>query len=185
MASSSSRKRRKQRNRAKQRQAAASRDPSEEAGSDSNLDRRAREVAQGRKRSRAADVDGPPPAPWGSFPLVELIVLIGIVMMIGGVIADGRTRILLVLTGLGLASLAGLELAVREHLAGYRSHTLMLAAVPGLVTFGALFVAFDDLAPAVRLGSGVAVSALAGFGLMTLFRNRSGGLSFKVARPRR
>ncbi len=38
---------------------------------------------------------------------------------------DGRERIA---AGLAIASLGGLELAIREHVTGYRSHTTMLAA---------------------------------------------------------
>ena len=38
--------------------------------------------------------------------------------------------------GLVLGSLAGLELSVREHFAGYRSHTLLLAAAVGVATLG-------------------------------------------------
>ena len=38
---------------------------------------------------------------------------------------------MLIGTGLALGSLAGLELSIREHFAGYRSHTLLLAGAAG------------------------------------------------------
>ena len=37
------------------------------------------------------------------------------------------------IAGLALASLGGLELAVREHLAGYRSHSSLIAGVAAFV----------------------------------------------------
>ena len=46
----------------------------------------------------------------------------------------------MIAVGLGLASLAGLELSIREHYAAYRSHTLLLSAAVGVPVFGALFV---------------------------------------------
>ena len=47
-----------------------------------------------------------------------------------------------------LCSLAGLELAIREHFAGYRSHTLVLAAVPAVAVLAVLFyLAPEGLAP--------------------------------------
>ena len=35
----------------------------------------------------------------------------------------------MIAAGVALASLAGLELSIREHLAGYRSHSTVLAGV--------------------------------------------------------
>src|SRR5918999_141270 len=67
------------------------------------------------RRRQAADER--PPAPWGSFPLVEIVVLIGIGMLIAGAIVgtDQNRGQALLGTGLVLASLAGLELSIREH----------------------------------------------------------------------
>src|ERR671923_3102787 len=69
-----------------------------------------------------------PPAPWGSFPLSELMILIGVVLIVWGVLSgrDGQDRFI---AGLAVASLGGAELALREHLAGYRSHSTLLAGV--------------------------------------------------------
>ena len=39
---------------------------------------------------RAPALDERPPAPWGSFPLVELVVLVAIVMLLGGFVDPGR-----------------------------------------------------------------------------------------------
>ena len=43
--------------------------------------------------------------------------------------------------GMALASLGGLDTALREHFGGFRSHALMLAAVPAVLVAGVLFFA--------------------------------------------
>ena len=69
-----------------------------------------------------------PQAPWGTFPLTELVVLVAIVLGIAGLVIWGLRGQIMLLAGFALGSLAGLELAVREHFAGYRSHTTLLSA---------------------------------------------------------
>ena len=139
-----------------------------------------------RARRRAPDPEGPPPAPWGSFPLVELAVLVGIVILVVGFFSGGNSQPILILTGLVLCSVAGLELAIREHLAGYRSHTLVLAAVPAVAVLAVLFfLSPAGLPPALRLAIGVAVFGLCAWAFTVVFRNRSGGHSFRLKAPRR
>ena len=125
--------------------------------------------------------DERPPAPWGSFPLVELVVLVGIAMIAGGFIvgldeARGQT---IAGTGLALASLAGLELSVREHFAGFRSHTTLLAAAAAVATLVFLYYVVKLSAPASLAGAAI-VGFTVGMLLLRVFRNRSGGRSFKV-----
>ena len=43
--------------------------------------------------------------------------------------------------GMALASLGGLDTALREHFGGFRSHALMLAALPAVAVAGVLFFA--------------------------------------------
>src|SRR5437764_12961653 len=83
-----------------------------------------------------------PRAPWHPFPLVELCVFVGIVLLVlGGLnVHTGHGRLLLV-CGMALGSLGGLDTAVREHWAGYRSHTTLLAAAPAVVAAAVLFFA--------------------------------------------
>jgi len=119
-----------------------------------------------------------PKAPWHPFPLVELCVLVGIVLIVLGLIrsADRDGRIMLVF-GLVLASLAGLDTAVREHYAGFRSHSTLLAGVPAVLAAGVLFFA---RAPwPVLLVATAAVFAAAFVAFRAAFRRRSGGLSFR------
>jgi hypothetical protein len=94
------------------------------------------------RTARARARDERPRAPWHPFPLVELCVLIGLVLLILGLIRwdDPGGREMLV-GGMVLASLGGLDTALREHFGGFRSHALMLAALPAVATAGVLFFA--------------------------------------------
>jgi hypothetical protein len=76
-----------------------------------------------------------PKTPWHPFPLIELAVFIGLICIVVGFFGRNDTagRTVLAL-GFALGSLGGLDTAVREHFAGYRSHTLVLAAFPTVVT---------------------------------------------------
>ena len=151
--------------------------------------RRPREVApeaqpqpvnQTAARKIAASKDERPPAPWGSFPLVEVCVLIGIVLVIGGFIAGGERGGLAIGVGIGLAGLGGLELAIREHFAGFRSHSTLLAGVPAIATLAILFYAGpESLETAARLGIAAAVFGLCFFAFSTMFK-RKAGVAFKV-----
>ncbi len=138
--------------------------------------------ARPRRGERNID-DERPPAPWGSFPLVELTVLIGIVMLVlGFLVVDGQRGVILVVTGLALASIGGLEVAIREHFAGFRSHTLILAGVPAAVVLALLFYAGPDgLSSGIRALIGLAIYAAAAFALVRIFRSRSGGRSFRFS----
>jgi hypothetical protein len=124
-------------------------------------------------RGVAAAADDRPPAPWGSFPLVEIAVLVGIVMLVIGLITGGDRGTLLVGIGLGLAGLGGLELAIREHFAGFRSHSALLAGVPALAVLALLFYT-ETLSPGARIAVAAVVFAAAAYGLVTMFRRKSG-----------
>jgi hypothetical protein len=94
------------------------------------------------RRTPATGTAEPPRAPWHPFPLTELCVLIGLVLLVWGVIRrdDPAGRVLLV-CGMALGSLAGLETALREHFTGVRSHSSVLAGVPTVLVAGVLFFA--------------------------------------------
>ena len=70
-----------------------------------------------------------PPAPWGSFPLTEMVVLLALVLGVVGFIRfSHQTGKIMVAAAMCLGSLGGLEVSIREHFAGFRSHTTLLAA---------------------------------------------------------
>lgn len=117
---------------------------------------------------------------WAPFPLTELLVLGGLVLMVWGFLeGGGREGNAKLAAGLAIASIAGLELAVREHVTGFRSHSTMLAGVVAVATMVVLglLVGVDTLGP-VLIGAAVAFGA-AFYGLRQLFRRRSGGVAFR------
>lgn len=133
-----------------------------------------------RPRPGRVSADERPPPVWAPFPLTELVTFSGIVLMAWGLISgggqEGNKRLI---TGLVLASLAGLELAVREHVTGYRSHSSLLAGALGIVMIVALGLGAGVRTLGVLLIGGVITFAVAFIGLRRLFRRRSGGLSFR------
>ena len=130
---------------------------------------------------KATPGDELPRAPWGSFPLAELTILAGIVMLGVGVFAGSPTALGV---GVVLACLGGMEVAIREHLAGYRSHTTLLAGAVFVLVVALLYYAAGQLL-AVALGVGAVAFVLAFLALRRAFQRASGGLSFKVGRRRR
>jgi hypothetical protein len=132
-------------------------------------------------RDEARGADERPPAPWGSFPLAELTVLAGIVLLVVGFVGGSLTALAL---GVTLGALGGLEVSVREHFAGYRSHTTMLAGTVFVLVTGALFY-LSGLVLAICLAVGAAAFALSFLALRRAFRRASGGLSFRVGGLRR
>jgi hypothetical protein len=132
------------------------------------------------KPLRTSIDDQRPPAPWGSFPLVEIVVLVALVMLGIGFFGGGDRSPVLLATGLALGSLAGLELSIREHFAGYRSHTLLLAGFVGVAVLAILSYGFPDaLSPVLRIVIALGVALAAGYVLARAFRARAGRM-FKL-----
>jgi hypothetical protein len=128
--------------------------------------------------SRRARMSEAPKAPWSPFPLTELVILLSLVMLALGFLSGGDRRGTFIGVGLVLASLGGGELALREHFAGYRSHTSLLAGLAGFIA-GALAVAAGTPKLTVLI---IAVAVgLATFPLLRrAFKRRSGGLGFRA-----
>jgi hypothetical protein len=117
-----------------------------------------------------------PPAPWGKFPLAELTILAGIILLIVGFISGSPTALGL---GIVLGALGGLEVSIREHFAGYRSHSTLLAGTVFVVVTGGLLY-LSGLVLAICLGVGAVALAAAFLALRAAFRRASGGLSYRV-----
>jgi hypothetical protein len=120
-----------------------------------------------------------PKAPWSPFPLTELVVLLAMALIVGGVLTDGGRRGALLGCGFALVSLAGLELALREHFAGYRSHSTLLAGASAVVVAAPLFL-WTGLPQIALLVVGVGVFVLMMARLRRAFRARSGGVGFRA-----
>jgi hypothetical protein len=132
-----------------------------------------------RAARRRAGADQRPPAPWGDFPLSEIVVFVGILLLIAGFFVPPPQGFVMIAVGLVLGSLAGLELSIREHFAGYRSHTLLLAAAIGVPVFGVLFVATSTPALICVAASAVAFGGSAWL-FAQAFRRRSGGALLRL-----
>jgi hypothetical protein len=128
------------------------------------------------KPPRAPSADQRPPAPWGKAPLAELAIFAGIVCLAIGIFGGTET---LIGVGVALAGLGGMEVAIREHFAGYRSHTTLLAGFVFVVVVGLLFYAFHQVL-AVALPIGAVCFALAFFLARRAFQRASGGLSYRI-----
>jgi hypothetical protein len=127
------------------------------------------------RTARGRPADERPRTPWHPFPLTELCVLFGIVLIVWGLIAgvDASNGRLLLVTGLALGSLGGLDTAVREHFAGWASHTAVLAGTPAVAVGAVLFFAH---APWVAVVAAmVVVFAVAGITLDRAWRRRVNG----------
>lgn len=158
--------------------------PTAEAGSDATADSGATDLNGGGNRNRTGPstpgirpgTDEPPPAPWGKFPLMQLAVLSGLIMIAIGV---ATTNLNLLMIGLALGSLGGLELSVREHLAGYRSHTALLAGVGFVLVTGVAFFGLQ-LVLWLCLLVGAIVFGLGLWLWRRSFMHASGGLSYRL-----
>lgn len=154
--------------------------PRPAAGEAVRADQTEKEVDRAERASSSSRRHDPggtrPEAPWGGFPLAELLVFAGIIFMVWGAIGN---RPVTIAVGLGLASLGGLELSIREHFGGYRSHTLLLAGVAGVATVAATSY-LTSLVLGIALSIGAAVFGAAFFALRRAFRRASGGYNFRI-----
>ncbi|TML83630.1 MAG: hypothetical protein E6G07_01105 [Actinobacteria bacterium] len=116
-----------------------------------------RSAAPARRRGRPT-IDERPPAPWGKFPLVELVVLVALILLP-----------------------LSLELSIREHFAGYRSHTALLAGAAAFASMAVLFIlgGKSDVTRALMIPIGGLVFIAAFWLLREAFKRRSGGLGFR------
>jgi hypothetical protein len=101
---------------------------------------RKRSSATQRRQSRAP-VQTPvsrrygerPRPPWYPLPLSELLILVGVIGVIVGFgrgISHGGPPLL---AGIAAVAIGTLEVTLREHRSGFRSHTVMLAALPVVI----------------------------------------------------
>ncbi len=89
----------------------------------------------------------------------------------------GATGQLMLASAAALGSLAGVEVSLREHLAGHRSHTLVLAGLPAVIVVGVAFIVRARPQP---MQAARAAAVAAGFvAWRRLFQRRSGGRTWR------
>jgi len=119
-----------------------------------------------------------PQAPWHPLPLSELLILVGAIGTVIGLdrlshggIAHGGPALF---AGIAAVLIGTVEVTLREHLSGYRSHTLILTLLPLLVFHSAVVLV---------LASQTTVPKLLNVGLL-LVDAGLGTVLFKVLRAR-
>jgi hypothetical protein len=141
----------------------------------------ARRTAPSPRRRGRPTIDERPPAPWGKFPLVELVVLLALILFpLSFVVGGARGKVMLT-AALVFGSLGGLELSIREHFSGYRSHTTLLAGVSAFASMALVYLlgGKSDVTRALMIPVGGLVFLLAFWLLRETFKRRSGGLGFR------
>jgi hypothetical protein len=133
------------------------------------------QVRSGLRRASPLGAYGERPAgPFGGLPVSEFAIFAGLVVLIVGAIQHSGPALI---GGVVLCLLGVTEVTAREHLSGYRSHTVLLAAIPAVVAEFVIVLTVGP--PAVRVLLLVPVAAV--FGACAWFLRRR----FLVARQAR
>lgn len=132
---------------------------------------RLRERADAASRVAEKQIKERPSAPWDPFPLSELAVFSGIVLLVVGFVvkSDG-----LIVAGVVLACIGGIETALREHFGGFRSHAGLLSGIVALATL-IITTALMDIGRPIRAAIAITVFALLFPTLRSSFIRKSGG----------
>jgi hypothetical protein len=115
---------------------------------------------------------------FGDLPISETAILIGIVGIVVGIVDSGGPALL---AGVGICALAVLEVTVREHFSGFRSHSTLLAAVPSLI-IETLIVSFIGV-PSVPLLLFLPVIPVFALSFYLLRRAFQSARQMRLARP--
>lgn len=149
------------------------------AAGDRPDDGRPASAGPSRRASRRARLDEAPRPPWAPVPLTEICILGGGILLVVGLVGGGSSRALLLGFGFALVFLATVELTLREHLAGYRSHSVLLAGCAAAATLAILVLATGFSRP-LLVGVAAIVFALVLIVMRKIFASRSGGMSWRA-----
>lgn len=75
-------------------------------------------------------IEGRPKPPWHPIPVSEVALAAGLLVAGIGCLRGPDSGAIMIGAGILLATFGVVELCVREHFAGFRSHTLLLAFLP-------------------------------------------------------
>ncbi len=84
-----------------------------------------------------------PQAPWHPLPLSELLIVIGGAAVLYALVNGPQHSVAALLAGLAAVVIGTLEVTVREHFSGYRSHAVLLAVLPVIVLHSAIVLIFS------------------------------------------
>lgn len=106
--------------------------------------------------------------------------MLGIGVLAAGFIVGGRQGVVMIVTGLALCFLGGTEVSIREHFAGYKSHSMLLAGVVAVLATTILFLLVPSNWPRpVPFGTGAVIFGACFYLFRESFKRRSGGLGFR------
>ena len=110
--------------------------------------RGAAERQRGAGVARGAGAAGARPRPpWYPLPLSELLILVGAIGTVVGLrrgVSNGGPALF---AGLAAVIIGTIEVTLREHLSGYRSHTLILALLPTIAFHSAVALGVAAFTP--------------------------------------
>jgi hypothetical protein len=115
-----------------------------------------------------------PQPPWYPLPLSELMILVGAIGTVVAITRGAHNGGAALIASLAAVAIGTVEVTLREHLAGYRSHTMILSLLPTIVFHSAvilLVAAFVAVPRALTTGILVLDVALFAF-LFKLLRAR-------------
>jgi hypothetical protein len=104
------------------------------------IERQVRPAPEPRSFGSSGTVGERPPGPFGGLPVSEILIFAGLVGLIVGLIQGGPALIV----GIIVIALGVVEVTVREHFSGFRSHATFLAAVPAVAVEIALVISFGQ-----------------------------------------
>ena len=121
-----------------------------------------------------------PRSPFGGLPVAEISILVGAVVLVIGLI--DRATVALI-GGVVICLFGVVEVTTREHFSGYRSHTVLLAAIPAVAV--EFVIALTVGPPAVRALLLVPVAVV--FAICAYFLRRRFLLArqARIARPQK
>jgi hypothetical protein len=134
--------------------------------------------SQPRRASPLGAYGERPSSPFGGLPVSEVAIFGGALALIVGVIRHGGPALI---GGVVLCLLGVTEVTAREHLSGYRSHTVLLAAIPAVVAEFVIVLTVGT--PSIRVLLLVPVAAVFGACLWFLRRRFLVARQARLARP--
>lgn len=129
-------------------------------------------------RGRPAREGERPPSPFGGLPVSELAILVGLITGVVGFVKGGGPALIV---GLAVCALGVVEVTAREHFSGYRSHALLLAAIPAIAVEAGVVAAFGE--PRRRPLLLVVVVPVFGILFLALRRRFASARQARLARP--
>jgi hypothetical protein len=119
-----------------------------------------------------------PEGPFGGLPVSEIAIFAGLIALVIGLIEGAQTPLVV---GSIICALGVVEVTGREHFAGYRSHTVLLAAIPAIALEAGLVAVFGEPRPRGLLL--LVVVPVFGVLFLMLKRRFESARQARVARP--